>query len=54
MRPNEQKIKSLTNMKKSGKIHPVLKSLKKGLKEVKLIQEGKLKATLLKDFLNKL
>ena len=41
-------------MNKSGKIHPVLKSLKKGLKEVKLIQEGKLKATPLKNFLKEL
>ena len=54
MRDQRTKIKSLTNMKKSEKIHPVLKSLKKGMKEVKLIQEGKLKATPLKDFLNKL
>ena len=41
-------------MKKSEKNHPVLKSLKKGMKEVKLIHQGKLKATPLKDFLNKL
>ena len=34
--------------------HPVLKSLKRGLKEVELIKQGKLKATLLKEFLNEL
>ena len=34
--------------------HPVLKSLKQGLKEVELIKQGKLKATPLKEFLDEL
>ncbi len=34
--------------------HPILKSLKQGLKEVELIKQGKLKATPLKEFLDEL
>ena len=32
----------------------ILEGIKEGLKEVKLIQKGKIKATFLKDFLNEL
>ncbi len=40
--------------KAASKQHPVLKSLEQGLKEVKLIKQGKLKATPLKEFLDEL
>lgn len=40
--------------KSLNKQHPVLKSLRQGLKEVVLIKQGKLKATRLKEFLDEL
>ena len=40
--------------KSLNKQHPVLKSLRQGLKEVELIKQGKLKATRLKEFLDEL
>lgn len=44
----------ISTRKVGNKTHPVLKSLKRGLKEVELIKQGKLKATPLKEFLNEL
>ena len=51
--PFAEIIEEPTLTKKPGdKQHPVLKSLKQGLKEVELIKQGKLKATPLKEFLD--
>ncbi len=48
-------IQEPPKIKKSyTKQHPVLKSLKQGLKEVELIKQGKLKATPIKEFLDEL
>ncbi len=48
-------IQAPVNKKKpASKQHPVLKSLKQALAEVELIKQGKLKATPLKEFLDKL
>ncbi len=52
---NYVEIQEPPKIKKSHtKQHPVLKSLKQGLKEVELIKHGKLKATPIKEFLNEL
>lgn len=47
--PSEQSKRVFTKEEKE-----ILNSIKKGLKEVKLIQQGKSKATSAKDFLNEL
>ena len=50
---NTLKQNSAKKKKKiTAKEHRVSKSLKKGLKEVELIKQGKIKATPLKDFLD--
>ena len=47
-----EKIQKKLHIEKSEQGHPVLESIKQGLKEVELAKKGKLKTRSLKDFLD--
>jgi hypothetical protein len=51
---NAMEVEFEASNEPSERAKKIAKSIKKGLAEVKLIQEGKIKATSLKDFLDEL